>query len=630
MRFFILFIFSLATLFALEAQELSPKAMVAMEGNGLAIDIHQYSGTPIVRTNVNYTAIDPVSHEVIWTKKRSDKGIAMAILSDDKSADFEELYDTPYVFVSGSILDASTGKVVIDGELDTLRALSTYYIVPEADLIVIEMVGKQKIHLYGINPFENAQKWGVVLREVSGLSQTLAANGEGGIEVTPVPPLVTAGGDLLYNNGKYLAAVDLKTGSLRWNEKLDPAYIFLNDDATRLLVAERRSALGAVMSTSLSAKPSFGKKLHLLDATTGKSLWSKGESKMDGNIKFIMPYEDGFAVVHDAGFNIFNYEPGKEAVGRWKKDYAESGINNVIPEENGLMVYFKNKRMLIDPVNGEEKWKKAEKLEREEPDFAMGRKSKTLEVGGASIYAQGENLYVKAGKGITSSYRYESYAIDEAANRLVLTRIDSPGGAYIGPIQYSVVAIDLATGKSSEGTFSLRKGVGAIDVVSNDRYFLYNDRTFVLLEIKEGKWTEIKSKFYSDPNATERFFKGLAMQSALGAAQVNNSLGGAKAVITNDEAAYESYARRMNTLDDAQRGASNINERKVIGRVEQNFGYFFSRDDEGQLNLFKVDKKTGAEVKKYPFEDEKPIYEIDNSFGQLYYVVDDWFKIFKL
>ena len=71
-------------------------------------------------------------------------------------------------------------------------------------------------------------------------------------------------------------------------------------------------------------------------------------------------------------------------------------------------------------------------------------------------------------------------------------------------------------------------------------------------------------------------------------------------------------------------------KRRRIGRVEDQFGYFFARNDDGDLVLFKVDKNTGEEVKQYPFSDTKPVYEVDSASGQLYYAVDDQMKIFAL
>lgn len=631
MRSSFLFLFlTLALAVGVSAQAITPVAQISLQGEGRAIFIHGYSGIPIVQTNASYAAVDPVSHRKLWEMKRSSSAAAVESVGGDAATDYAELYDTPYVFLNGSILDATTGKIIVDGENDGLKSMSAYYIVPEADLIVVEMQAKGKVRLYGIDPFKKALKWGVDLREISGLAQA-AASVETASAPYVIPPLLTASGDLLYHNAKYLAAVDLKTGSLRWNQKLDPGYIFLNDDATRLLVAEQKGGLGGMMtlSTASGAPSKFGKTLYLLDAKTGESLWTKGDSKMGGDIQFIMPYDGGFAVVHDEGFNIYDYTPGKEAEGRWKKDYAEKGISNIIPEAEGMMLYFKNRRMLIDPKTGEDIWKKAEKLERDAPAYTMGRRSNSVTFGNANIYTQGGTIYVAIGKK-TAAYRYGTYTIDKANNRLVIARIDNPEATYMGAIEYSIIAVDLNTGTPVYGSFGIRKGVDAVDAVADNGYFFYNDRGFTLMKFANGSWTEVKNEYYPDPSRGERALKGAVVGLALGAAQVKNEFAGTKAVVANDPAAYSAYESRMNTLDATDDATKGLYTRRVVGRVEQDFGYFFSRNDADKLVLFKVEKKTGMDVKQYPFEDTKPVYEIDSANNLLFYLVDDQFKIFNL
>ncbi len=615
---------TLNALFGLQAQTVAPIAQLTLEADGKAIYLHGNTGIPIIQTNINYTAVNPVTHQVMWSRARTEGAALMSKLNDNQVADYIELSGTPYIFLAGSVLNAATGEVIVDGEADSLKNFANYYIIPEAELVLVEIVGKKKIRLYGIDPFAGKQKWAINLREIGGLAQ-LAAMDE---PVAPsLDPLLTATGDLLYHNDKYLASIDLQSGSLRWNEKLNPGYIYLNDDATKLLVAEKRGGLGGLMEASSGGSSNtFSKKLHLLDAATGTSLWSKGESKMEGNIQFIMPYEDGFAVVHDEGFNIYDYSPGKEATGRWKKDYEEKGINNISVEEEGLLLYFKNKRMLIDPSTGDELWKKAEKLERDAPSYSMGSRSRAATVAKSSFYSIGSSMYVEV-NGITRTYPFQIFSIDKSNNRLILAyQVPAVGSSY----NYSINAIDLNTGQSKRGSVDLRKSLDGIDPVSNNGYFFYNDRGFTLMRFEDKQWSEVKSAYYPDPTRGERFLTDAVVGTALGTAAARSSVGGTKAVLTNDQAAYEAYERKMNTVNEAQNAANAMNSRRIVGRVDQTFAFFFARNDAGNLVLFKVDKKSGEEVKQYPFEDKTPVYEVDNANQQLYYLVEKELKIFGL
>jgi len=375
---------------------------------------------------------------------------------------------------------------------------------------LLELFAKGKIRLYALDPFTSKKVWDIDLREKSGLGQLMASAETSGPKPIALPPLVTASGNLLYHNDKFLASVELKSGKLLWNKKLNPGYIYLNDDATRLLVAEQRG--GGLMGLSAGG---LDKTLYLLDANTGESLWSKGDSKMGGDIQFIAPYGNDYMVVHDEGFNIYNYNPDKSATGRWKKDYAEKEIKNVVIQDDGLMVYFKNRRMLISAATGEDLCKKAEKLEREPSAYSMGRRSRVTEVAGAKIFYQGGSLYVTVGKN-TQFHRCETWAVDEANKRVVITRNSNPGVTTIGAPEYDALAVDLTTGNVAYGKFSIRKGVQSVEAVGNNGYFFYNDRGFVLMTCTANAWAMGKEGYFPDPAEGERVAKaalaGLALE----------------------------------------------------------------------------------------------------------------------
>lgn len=612
--------------------QVAPIAQLTVQGGGKAIFIHDFTGIPIVQTNETYTAINPIDHTQLWAVDRNKTTAALESVGGEGTDDYVDFFNTPFAFFNGSILNVLTGQVLVDGEKEEIKSFSTFYIIPAAELVLVELYAKGKIRLYGLDPFTSEMKWGVDLREMSGLGQVVASAETSGAAPYVIPPLLTANGDLLYHNDKYLASVDLKSGQLKWNNKLDPGYIFQNDDATKLLVAEKRGGLGGMMTlpTDGGAPNKFSKTLYLLDADTGESLWSKGDSKMDGNIEFIMPYDDGYIVVHDAGFNIFDYTPGKSAEGRWKKDYAEKDVRDIVVEDEGLMVYFKNRRVLIDPATGEDIWKKAEKLDKEPSAYLMAWRSRRTQVGDHYFYTQGGNIYVNAGKG-TSSYPYDAYDYDADSKLLVITNYDETNGASIkvGPWTHSARAINMETGANKRTTYGIRKEVESVDKVANG-YFFYNDRGFALLNFDGNDWSEVTWKYYPDPSRGERFLKGAVMSVALAGAQVRNGLGGSSAVISNDDAAIGRYEARQSALDSGNDVANEMVKRRRVGRVENDFGYFFAGNDDNQLVLFKVDKNTGEEVKQYPFDDNQPVYEIDSAYGQLYYLVDDQLKIFAL
>ena len=604
-------------LYTLNAQ-IETLAEIQVNGTGKAIFTHEYSGIPIIKATKSYTAFNPETHEKIWEIERTPSTAAMESAGNGP-ADYVDFYNTPFAYLNGTLINVQSGQVLVDGEKDEIKRFMEYYIIPDADLVLVQLGAKNNIRLYGLNPFTSELKWGVNLREAGAIGQAVA-----GASSSIIPPLLTAGGDLLYQNGKNLASINLKKGSLNWNEKLNPGYIFINDDATNLLVAEKRGGLGSVMTVPGVSAIKFSKKMYLIDANTGKSLWSKGDTKMDGNIKFIMPYEAGYIVVHDEGFNIYDYSPGKQAEGKWKKDVSIKNISDIVIDEKGLMVYFKNRRMLIDPSNGDELWKKEEKLEKERKPYAMTPKASYNEIGDVSYYTSSGRIHVSV-NGKTRSYSCEGFALNEEKMELVtyVTEWAEVQGirAVIG---FFVRNIDLNTGNSEKKRFNVRKGIDAVDVVENG-YFFYNDRGFALLDYTNGEWGNLRKEYYPDPSRGERLLKGLAV-AAIGITASTQNLG--NAVVSNDPNAAAKFQAKQDALNNVD--ASELYTRNKVGRVETEFAYFFSRNDDGKLVLFKVEKNTGKEVKQYPFDDNSPIYEIDSWNDQLYYLVDDKLKIFAL
>ncbi|MTB51213.1 PQQ-binding-like beta-propeller repeat protein [Lewinella sp. W8] len=622
--------FSVAT-----AQVVEPLAETDVDANGKSIFVHTTTGIPVLQTMKEYIGLSPKDGTILWSVERnSGAALTEATSEDGATRDFDEIPNTPLVFASGTLLNVVNGKVIFDGGDRDLRILRTYYVIPERDLMLLEIGGKGAIYLYGINPFESRKEWDVQLREASGLSQ---AGSEGGADFSDrdLQPQLNSAGDLVYPNGKYLALVDLKSGSLKWNEKINAGYLFTNKGGSRMVVAEKRGGLGGLMDVSGTGggPRKFGKKLHLIDTETGQSVWKK-EKKLDGNVLYVTPYDDGFLVVHDEGMNIFSYTDTK-GDGRWKKGYKEKGVVNVEFEDEGLMVYFKNKRMLVDPVSGEDKWKKAEKLEKEPKGFLWGMVAEAPEPERIGMHdVTFYNGYFEVGKGFRSDRHNFEWIIPEE-DRIAFATTVPTEGTRIGKPQFIISVLELGGEKPvlKRKMFGLKKGMAAFDKVENG-YFLYNDRGYVLMDYDADKgFSERKDEWYPDPTAALRTLTGIATAAggaAYAGAQSYNML--ESVATTGDiQGAAQRWGDRMDAMSSAgDVGMGYATDRQVNGRVDDDFAFFFARDGKEGLTLFKVDKNTGEEVNKFRFDDKTPLYEVDYRSNRLYYAANGKFKIYKL
>ncbi|WP_044102777.1 outer membrane protein assembly factor BamB family protein [Neolewinella persica] len=620
------------------AQVLEPIAETPLEADAKNIFTNTATGIPVLQTPRFYMGMSPKDGTILWQVERNiGASLSEMADSDGENKDFDEIPNTPLVFAGGNLLNVISGKIIINGTENDLRRLRTFYVLPDQDLILMEIAGKGAIYLYGVDPFENVQKWGVQLREASGLSMTISEDNPG-LSSEDLKPQLNAAGDLIYDNGKYLALIDMKSGELKWNEKINAGYIFTNQAGNRMVIAEARGGLGGMMAavpgSGSSSGQKFGKKLHLIDTETGQSVWKK-EKKLDGNVLYVTPYDGGFLVVHDEGMNIYTFDDAK-GDGRWKKDYSEKGVVNVEQEAEGLMIYFKSKRMLVDPVSGDDKWKKAEKLEKESKGFLWGLASnyepEVRQIGKHKVTFNSGSITIGEG------YRAPSYPftwIVEEEDRIVVVIPEPTEGTRIGKPRFIATAIELG-GEEVETNreyFGLKKGLAAFDKVDGG-YFFYNDRGYVLMNYNpQDGFSDNKDEWYPDPTATLRTLTAIATAAggmAYAGAQSANMV--TSAATTGDVGgSVNRYNNRMgaaNAASDASFGFAT--DRKVNGRIDEEYAFFFARDGQEGATLFKVDKNTGEEVNKYRFDDLTPLYEIDYLNGRLYYQANKTFKIFLI
>lgn len=619
----------------LTAQVSEPIAETALESDAKQINLHSTTNIPVLQTNTEFVGINPQDGKILWSVKRDGATALLGNGEEEGSRDFEEIPGTPLVFAAGSLINVVTGDVIIDGAEQQLNILRTYYILPEQDLMLMEIGGKGAIYLYGIDPFTNQAKWNVQLREVSGLSQ-LASEENAGQKEDEIQPQLNAKGSLIYPNGKYLALIDMKSGNLKWNEKFDAGYIFTNKEGSRMVIAEKKGGIpgvgiGAAMKDAGMSNPNavrkYGKRVHLIDTETGASIWKK-EKKMDGNVIYVTPYDGGFLVVHDSGMNIYSYTELKSD-GRWKKDYKENGVVNVDKTDKGLMVYTKKKRMLVDPASGDEQWKKAEKLDREPSGFlwstredAAPRPLTSVGVHDIDVY---RNYFTVVGD---EDVRHYFHSILVEPTRVVFTRLYESSGKP----QYAITAMDMREDviKTQAEYFKIKKGMNGFDR-TDDGYFVYNDRGYVLLDYSDGDgFKEVKDEWYPDPTAFGRTMLDVAMFAGGAAYTVDQSSKMVQSSVNGDAAAVSKYNQRMNTANDAYTVGDGVNDRQITGRVDNEFAYFFSRDGKDGLTLFKVDKNNGEEISKFRFDDKTPLYEIDYKNNRLYYQADKMLKIYEL
>jgi len=582
---------------SLIAQVLEPITEVPLGKDANQIVINTLTGIPVLQTKSEYVGLDPEDGSVMWVANRNSRYPQPDLIyGNGPVRDFEEVPGTYYVFASGDLIDVTNGNTIIDGAKHDLCVLRTYHTVSEANMVLLEIGGRGAIYLYALNLLEGDLAWDVQLRKVPVLPRGFAREVPGtvlGPYIAPhLNPYFDVADNLIYPSHKHLALINTKSGELKWNVKISPAYIVANEEGTRMVIAEEHFDNRRMPSSSNDdtfnvggrndgdggwdeTEGSFRKRLHLINTETGQSIWKK-KGKMSGNVLYVEPFEDDFLVVHDKGMNIYSFDDPKPE-GRWKKDYVKEGVLSVEVSPAGLTVYSRNERMLIDLISGKEKWEEAEETDTEPQGFMRGvvsaRKPQTKKISNFDVTLY-EDYFVVGNELVSSTYHYDMIIVEE--DRIAVIDYVFDDDNILMDIVMSVTQLDGDELERKVESVRLRHGIHGFDKVDGG-YFVYNDRGFCLYRYDRDKgFEEVRKEYYPDPTAAKRFIIGAAV--ILGSAYASNELPGFRFAL-----------------------------RQVNGRVDEDFAFFFTRDGKEGPTLFKVDKDTGDEVAKFRFDDPTPL-----------------------
>ena len=88
----------------------------------------------------------------------------------------------------------------------------------------------------------------------------------------------------------------------------------------------------------------------------------------------------------------------------------------------------------------------------------------------------------------------------------------------------------------------------------------------------------------------------------------------------------------MNAIDAGSDLASAATKRRAVGQLHAEHAYFFSRNKDKELVLYKVEKRSGETVKEFLFSSKEtmPIYKVDNFNKKIYYIEKSQLQIFNL
>jgi len=525
-----------------------------------------------------------------------------------KEEEINIIPNTPYVMVGQagfagisakqSVIDIVSGKRIFDTKVNGWKAAGQpTLIMPENKLIVSgQRTSKEKF----------AQAIGIYNMETGAEEKLLTL--KGAEAMTGTPKIINGG--LIVSTYKRLYRIDLATGNETWTLDLkNVAFVEPAED------------------NSIYAFINKGKnhEVHKVSAA-GTAMWADGK-KLKGHVSNFEITPQGLAIVSDVA------PSGKKGLAKLAAAKAQSNIS------------------FLSATNGEDLWEKAPKTKGYVQHFYImddGILFGIQEGGINKISFEGNALFkkpLKTGENIhTMALTNQGmiYITDEDAD---IINLDTGESIWNKPIKYKRAKAVTSTYdeahkryliSTGEEMIAINEGSGDISTLAsynfeekedpnsleirNDGLLLSSDQNIMMLNF-DG--SEKFHEYYKSPGKST-FAKIALATLAVASTAIAMDAAGRAGANKNYMGQYNSYGAEMKRTSDAFAaiGSASFNEmsrRFKATAATRDAQFVLSKLDDG-VGLVKISKDTGKPVKEIILNDKKPIYEVDDWGGFLYYM----------
>ena len=359
--------------------------------------------------------------------------------------------------------------------------------------------------------------------------------------------------------------IDPKTGKELWEKPAKVKGQVVNFEITPqgLAIVSNKSSGGS--SSVFSAKDES--EIGFLSAKTGQDLWEKAP-KTKGYVQHFYIMEDGILFgIQQGGINKISYD-GKPL---FKKPLnAGENIHVMAKTPQGLIYITEEDANIVNLNSGETVWKKPLKFKRT--------------------------------NGVESTY--------DAANKRYLIATDS-----------EIIAVDENTGDFSSLSklkFEEKEGPTSMEI-RNGNIFVGSSQNMFLID---PAGSEKFNAYFKSPGISTfgKIAMGVLAVTSTALATQQAAVAGAN---KNSLGYYNEYGAQANRNSEmfSAIGTASFNEmakRFKASTQTQDSQFILTKTDSG-VGLVKVSKDTGKITKEVILNDKKPVYEVDEIEGVLYY-----------
>lgn len=528
-----------------------------------------------------------------------------------KEEHLEPVPNTPYLIIRPRglfnhtvVLDVVKGNIVFDSKAENWQngVTSRYFIYPDMKLVV-----------NGAHKGEGAGNYtaGVGLYDMTSGTLEQIFERKPTNAMTGVPDIMN---DIIVIPGmKTVKAYNVSSGNEVWSADIKNVVRISTNDETNEIYAFRGKGANV--------------EVHKINAENGSLVWSEG-NKLKGHLARFDFTKAGLAIVT----NVDN--SGKKGIGKLASGNSQSKI------------------WLLDPNTGEDLWDKSPKTKGYVSHFYVEDDGILFGVssGGINKVAfNGTPLWkkpLKTGPDLQLVARVDAGVMYISSGDTDIIDMNTGESVFGNAIKYKKSKTVASAYDASRDRFLLSCSDGVYDIDGNTgSYNLINssikfdgkespqeidvrDNGILLSSDQNLKWLDFEG------NEKKHVYHRAPGKSAFGAILVG-ALSAASATMAISHSAtagymkgagvpsydstvryHEAQAESWGNITDA--GFQEMAKRFKATKATENSAFILTKLDDG-VGLVKVDKDSGETVKEIVVKDKKPMYEVDDFEGLLYF-----------
>lgn len=631
-----IFILLLLTSFLSHSQKV-PDHSITFDSKISDISLHRLTGIPVVTTSGAVYGVNGEIGQKIWEFKETGFVKNLNALGQDGESSFKEVPLSPFGEFKQTVFNIKTGNKILDKKTNGYKdIIATKFVFGKNAILFTAKNAKTEAKIFLVSIENDNILWENVIKTNKKIGSLLGGG--------TIHNFIQNDNRIAFTAGKTVFLINKEDGNIILSEKYDAGKLFFTEDNKSLIAVENKSSsliggaikTGMTMGLSLLGKKVIGKELIAFDVNTSEEVWKKSIKLDEGFVDY--QFEDGkLFLIHEDGAKLYDYHTGKEA---WKKEYKRKKVKGVEKTDEGYMIYYKNKKHLVDNT-GKKVWKKSQKIIAG-VDFEVedDEEFTTFSYNKGTIFVTPNRIeYFENGKE-KRSYRIklkedDKMKYDHKNKNLILIRKNEI--AVLNPDK------GLSLNEIKKIEFRKPKTITTIEVRANG-YFINGNWEYVITDF-EGN--TVKTKYFRQPGEGLRLAKniGSGVLAFAGAANMGQGLQntyggtvleGTGTFVGNQEAINngKNYAKKgksqLNT-GKAMFAAANLlvdTDRYNAFKATKNSAFFYANQN-GKKILVQVNKDSGDTVETYEFGVDKPNYKIDKPAKKIYFRKGKDLKIFS-